>query len=336
MSRPEGTEIHDRIHKKPGSNRYHRPQLAGLLAERTALRPVVRKPNVAPATTERTIVPRKVHGMSRVWLETDRGIAGVGRFDPGHVLLAATLLGLGLLGAYSGDFASVWQRIPIADLPARTSVAYATAAMEIAIGIGLLFRRSVGIASRALVVFFLLWAVLLKLPAVVVVPWMEATWLGLAEITVMLAGAWVVSLRFNARKGLPVPRFLAGPQGVRNARILFALSLIPIGLSHFFYVDQTAALVPSWLPWRVGWAYLTGAGSLAASLAILTGICARPAAALETAMLAIVTVLVWMPGLAPAPNGLQFQVTGFLISAMIAAGAWNVASTYGRVAGHER
>jgi hypothetical protein len=49
---------------------------------------------------------------------------------------------------------------------------------------------------------------------------------------------------------------------------------------------------------------------------------------LEAAMLVTITVLVWTPGLTPAPNGLQIQTTGFLISATIAAGAWIVADSY--------
>jgi uncharacterized membrane protein len=268
--------------------------------------------------------------MTQIFREIDQGDAKARTFDLGHRLFAACILGLGLLGVFSGDFASVWQRIPIENLPAKTAIAYITAAVEIAIGIGLLARQSVAMAARALVVFLLLWAVLLKLPGVVVAPWMEATWLGLSEITILLAGAWIISLNFSGTDENRPFRFVAGATGVRNARILFALSLLPCGLAHFFYVDQTAALVPAWLPWHVGLAYLTGACDIGASIAILTGFSARLAAALVTAMLMIITLLVWTPGLTPASNGLQFQITGFLISAAIATAAWNVANSYRR------
>ena len=224
----------------------------------------------------------------------------------GSIVLAVSMIGLGIIGLMSGDFASVWQRIPIEHLPTRQFFAYACAIVELATGIGLLFARSRKMAAGVLAVFLALWAVLLKLPAVVAVPQMEATWLGLAEITVMLAGAWM----------------LFQPGTARYPRILLALSLFPIGLAHFCYPDQTVALVPSWLPWRIAWVYLTGAGSLAAGITLLSGICARLAAALEAAMLMIITLLVWTPGLTPASQGMQFQFTGFFISAAIASGAW--------------
>ena len=246
----------------------------------------------------------------------------------GAKVFAAAMIGLGVIGFASGDFASVWQRIPIDDLPARSFFAYACAAVEFAAGCGLLFGSTAAIASRVLAAFILLWAVLLKLPGVVVMPQMEATWLGLAEVTVMLAGIWIVCLAREGSDWLRLPRFIAGTKGLRSARVLFALFLLPIGLAHFFYLEQTAALVPAWLPWHDGWAWLTGAGNVAASIAILSGYLPRLAAALETAMLAVITVLVWTPGLAPAPNGLQFQLTGWVISLGIAAGAWIVADSY--------
>lgn len=247
----------------------------------------------------------------------------------GYKLLAAALIGLGIVGLISGDFASVWQQIPIAHLPFRPFFAYAVAVIEIATGIGLLFRRSAAIASRVLLVFLLLWAVLLKLPAVIVNPQIEATWLGFAEVTVMIAGAWVVLIAFTGnQKQPPLYGLFVNANGLRNARILFALSLLPIGLSHFFYPNETAAFVPRWLPLPVAWGYLTGAGDVLAGIAILLGYWPRLAATLEAVMLGIITVLVWTPGLTPAANGLQFQTIGFLISAAIAAGAWTVADSY--------
>jgi hypothetical protein len=57
---------------------------------------------------------------------------------------------------------------------------------------------------------------------------------------------------------------------------VFAAALPPIGLSHLLYADATAQLVPSWLPLRHGWAYVTGAGHVAAGVAIVLGIVPRP------------------------------------------------------------
>jgi hypothetical protein len=88
---------------------------------------------------------------------------------------------------------------------------------------------------------------------------------------VLLAGGWILFANLaRLRAGSPLA-FLASEHGIRAARILFAVSLIPIGLSHFVYVKETAELVPAWLPYRFGWAYLTGAGQIACGL----GVCSR-------------------------------------------------------------
>lgn len=242
-----------------------------------------------------------------------------------RVLFAATMIGLGILGLIYGDFAVQWQRIPIAQLPGRAALAYISAAVELLGGIGLLVAGTRLIAARALVIFVLLWAVLLKLPAVIVMPRMEATWLGLGEITVILAGSWVLFASQETRRFSA----LVGTRGIGYARWLFALSLPTIGLSHFIYLPQTLALVPAWLPFPVGWAYLTGAGNIAACLGILFGVWPRLAATLEAAMLSIITLLVWGPGLFTHAND-RMQWTAFVISAAMAGSAWVVAGSYRR------
>jgi uncharacterized membrane protein len=102
--------------------------------------------------------------------------------------------------------------------------------------------------------------------------------------------------------------------------------LLAFGLSHFFYTRETVALVPAWLPLRKGWAYLTGAGHLAAGLGVLLSIHPRLAATMEAAMLAIFTALVWIPAIV-ARSPTRFAWWEFAISWAITAGAWVVAES---------
>ena len=231
----------------------------------------------------------------------------------GHPLMALVMIGLGVIGLYTGDFASVWQRIPFDPLPGRLYFAYAVALIELLGGLGMLVRPTIQPASALLLAFCVVWLAT-KVPAIVAKPMMEAVWLGFGEVATILSGIWIVWTR--TRGG-----------SVRWPRILFAMALPMIGLSHFFYSNETAKFVPSYFPEPVFWAYLTGAGSLLTCLAVLSGVWARLATALETAMLVAITVFVWLPGLSPMPVNVG-EVTGFLISSAIAFGAWIVADSY--------
>jgi len=243
-----------------------------------------------------------------------------------QLFLALSMIALGVLGLIYGDVALVWQHLPIQHMPGARPIAYAFALIELATGIGLLLRSWAKPASTLLMVFMLVWVALLKLPAVVVVPSMEATWLGFGEIAVILAGAWVLfAFQLGDRGGLL--RYLAGRRGVRAARVLFALSLPMIGLSHFVYSEQTVALVPAWLPYPLGWAYVTGACSIATCLAVLFGALPQLASRLEATMLGIITAMVWVPAIVAAP-GDRTAWTALAISAAIACGAWVVADSY--------
>ncbi|MGO4700733.1 DoxX family membrane protein [Dyella sp. 2RAB6] len=241
---------------------------------------------------------------------------------PAYLVFAVVMAALGVIGLVYGDVALVWQRIPIEHLPGQQWLAYAFAVIELGTGLGLLIRSFAKPAAAVLFVYMALWAVLLKLPAVVAVPQMEATWLGFGEIAVILAGAWVIHA-WLADSGA----FLAGPKGIRNARVLFAISLPMIGLSHFFYSPQTVELVPGWLPSPLSWAYITGAGSIAACLGVLFGVFPRLAATLEAIMLGVITLLVWGPKLFAVPLD-RTALTALVISAAIAGGAWIVAESY--------
>ncbi len=242
--------------------------------------------------------------------------------QPALTLFAAGLIGLGILALIYGDFALVWQ--PVAPwVPGRTELAYLSGIVMLLGGIGLLFRATVAWSVRILFPYLILWA-LLKVPALIVAPKIEGVWLGFGELAVLLAGGWVLFAKLSDLPEASPLGLLTGERGVRIARVLFAVWLLPIGLSHFVYVKATIDLVPAWLPLRVGWAYLTGAGHIACGLAVLFSILPRLAAMAETAMISLFTILVWIPAIATAPST-RMPWTAFFISWIIAAAAWVVA-----------
>lgn len=246
--------------------------------------------------------------------------------QPALALFAIGMIGLGILGLIYGDFAMVWQPVD-KSVSGRTGLAYGSAILMLLTGAGLLFRKTGAWSVRILFPYLFLW-LLLKVPALVVAPQMEAVWLGFGEIAMLFAGGWIVFARLaRLRERSPLDYF-AGERGVRMARILFAVSLIPVGLSHLFYVKQTTDLVPAWLPFSTGWAYLTGVGQMACGVAILFSIYARLAAYAEAIMLSIFAFLVWGPAILAKPTE-RLPWTAFFITWSIAAAAWVIAQNIG-------
>jgi uncharacterized membrane protein len=246
--------------------------------------------------------------------------------SPGHGAFAAAMIGLGILGLVYGDFALVWQPVP-KGLPLREAAAYACAVLMLAGGVGLLWTRTAALASRVLLAYLLLWLILLRLPRLVMAPLVEVRWLGCGETAVMVAGGWALFACFADQWDRSKLKFATGDVGVRLARFVFGLAIIPCGLSHLVYTPETAELVPAWLPWHPGWAYLTGVAYIAAGIAVLFGVYARLAAMLTACMMTVFTLLIWMPGVVAAPRD-RFQWTALLISSALAAGACAVADSY--------
>src|SRR5204862_6268121 len=134
---------------------------------------------------------------------------------PSLALLATGLIGLGVLGLCVGDFAMVWQ--PVAPwFPARTTLAYTAGALMVACGSGLLFRVSSVWAVRVLFPYLIVWQ-LLKLPSLFAAPKLEAVYLGLGELAVLLAGGWTLFAQLGDVR-VPWLAWATGDRGVRIAR----------------------------------------------------------------------------------------------------------------------
>ena len=106
-----------------------------------------------------------------------------------------------------------------------------------------------------------------------------------------LVGAWILyaTLRWQSRGS---QLFIANERAVRAAQILFGLTCVFYGCSHFAYADYTAGMVPGWLPARLGFAYFTGLAHIVAGFGIILAILPRLAATLEAIMMSLFGLLV--------------------------------------------
>ena len=230
------------------------------------------------------------------------------------------VMALGTLGLAWGTFIT-GQTVP-KDFPDRVALAYAAAAFMLVAGAATEWRRTAAWGSAALTAYYALIVLILMNARVVFAHYAEfGTYENLAEQLAIAAGGLIVyaaSAKIDAALAARLTRM---------GQLAFAVCALVFGTAHFVYMNLTAPLVPKWLPpTQVFWAYATGVGHIAAGVAILTGVQARLAAILLTAMYASFTLLVHGPMLLADPSSHWIWSENALNLALIGV-AWVVADS---------
>lgn len=231
--------------------------------------------------------------------------------NPHAALYAFGAILLGAVGLYFHDFALQWQAVP-AGIPARTVLAHVSGVLLIIGGAAMLSRKGERGGALLLTVFYGLWVVAFHLPNAFASAGHIGAWNAPAEITFLTMG------------GLSL--FAAGAGPMRRtlnlvARFLAGTSAVVFGFAHFNYIEFTAGFIPAWIPWKVFWAWATGAGHLAAGLAFVSGIQARLAATLLAGMMGSFVVLLHIPRVFAHPE-VHAEWIMLAISSALTGSAW--------------
>jgi uncharacterized membrane protein len=240
----------------------------------------------------------------------------------GRIIFAVGCAALGALSIWFHDFAFIWQLVP-KGIVWHDALVDMTGTILLAGGIALFIPSTARLAALAIAGLLLVFVLLARVPNVVTHPLIEANWYGVGETLTFVAGGWTIFSMLPARGGDAFAKL----GNARAGQILFALALPALGLSHFFYVGQTAPLIPSYLPFHLPLAYLTGAAHIAAGIAILFGILPRLAATLEAIMVSLFTLLIWVPTTIAAPTSGD-NLTELFLSLAITGTAWAVAESF--------
>ena len=247
----------------------------------------------------------------------------------GRGLCAAAAAGVAVLSLTYRDFAPMWESVP-PWIPGRETWVHAWGLLLLAAGAGLCFARTAVPSALTIGAYQIAWAVA-STPQILSKPLGVDAWYGLFEALTSLAGTLILyaMLRWQSR-GSQMP--IAAERAARTAQVVFGLSCIFYGWSHFAYADYTASMVPTWLPRRLGFAYFTGFGHIAAGIGIISGILPRLAATLEAIMMSLFGLLVWMPSLFALPPPVwatppKNQWSEIVVNLLLAATAWIVAAS---------
>jgi uncharacterized membrane protein YphA (DoxX/SURF4 family) len=209
--------------------------------------------------------------------------------------------------------------------PDRTALAYAVAAFMLMAGAAVEWRRTAAWGAAALTAYYALIVVILMYGHVMLTHYAEfLTYEGVAIQLAIAAGGLIVYAA-NANIDAALAARLT-----RLGQLAFGVCALIFGGAHFVYMNLTAPLVPKWLPPAPEfWAYATGVGHIAAGVAILTGVQARLAAILLTAMFASFTPLVHVPMLLADPSS-HWIWSENAVNLALTGAAWVVADSLAR------
>jgi uncharacterized membrane protein len=249
----------------------------------------------------------------------------------GHILYAVGLMGVGVLSLGSGDFAHSWQPVPDWVIW-RAGLARFSGLLLLATGIMLLTRRAARNSGIIMGVYLALLMFALHLPRVILRVTDVGSWLGFCENLTLVCGGWLLALAVSCHEPVSRVKLWSNP---RVPQLLYAGACVLFGVSHFVYAEATAGMVPPWLPYRLGFACLTGAGHLTAGLAMLLGIVPALAATLEASMITSFVLLLHIPGVLFDPHS-RLQRTGLSVASALAGAAWLIAGSIRRPIWRER
>jgi uncharacterized membrane protein YphA (DoxX/SURF4 family) len=210
------------------------------------------------------------------------------------------------------------------NFPARTAWAHAAGVFLVVAAAALEWRRTAARGGAALTVYYAMFVVILMNGRLLLTDYaVFVTYENIAMQLAIAAGGLIIyaSARSNAALAAHLTRL---------GRMAFGVCALVFGAAHFVYINNTASLVPKWLPpTERFWGYATGVGFVAAGLAILTGLQARLAAILVTAMLASFGLLVNAPMLL-ADHSSHWNWAESAVNLAVTGAAWVVADSLAR------
>jgi uncharacterized membrane protein YphA (DoxX/SURF4 family) len=236
----------------------------------------------------------------------------------GRYLYAATIAVFGAVWLLSGGFVSIWQPLPDV-VPAPRGIAYLSGLAFLLSAAALLYPPTARYGAIAPILVFPLF-VWQWTTRIILLPAVAGTWSGTAEEVVPIVAAMLILPTDGGSKAAPSWLLM-------TCRILFGLCAVSFGIVHFEALQQTADMVPAWLPGSGSfWAKATGIAHAVGGLALILNFKPRWAAGLLAVMYLLFDLLIWLPKLVTAPAD-PIVWAGNAMTVILAASALVLAGT---------
>ncbi|MGA8740318.1 MAG: hypothetical protein WB561_03930 [Terracidiphilus sp.] len=229
----------------------------------------------------------------------------------------------GLAAIGSGICALIWRNFDaLGSVPHREILIYILAAIAILGGVAVQWPRTAGAGAIAVGAIYLTFA-LMAVPPIIAHPLVYNGFGNFFEQFSFVSGAVIL----YACSSSIAPARMDGR--ARFGYYSFAICVVSFALEQLFYLAATASLVPKWIPpGQMFWAWATTVAFGLAGIALLTGLMARLASRLTTAMILGFGLLVWLPRLFADPH--HFVNWSESVETLgIGASAWIVADYLG-------
>lgn len=238
------------------------------------------------------------------------------KYSPGRYAYGLAAIGAGICAWVWHDFSA------LGGVPHREILVYILVSIEILGGAAVAWPRTARAGAVALGAVYLTFA-LLGVPSIIKHPLVYNGYGNFFEQFSFVSGAMIV----YACSGPVAP--------ARTARLAqigyysFGICVVSFALEQLFYLSATVGFVPKWIPpGQMFWAIGTTVAFALAAIALLTGLMARLAARLTTAMIVGFGLLVWLPALIANPHSFANWAES-TETLGIAATAWIVADFLG-------
>jgi len=250
-------------------------------------------------------------------------------------LVAVACAALGILSLAHGEFAPLGQVIAAGNV-ARGVWLYGSACLLL-LASALCFLPTVLPSVLIIGAYEVAWAIL-STHQIRASPLSIGAWYGFCEAMsslvapTMLYVAYQLQASNDSRPRPSAERARTAARILAAARIVFGLTCVFYGVSHFVYADYTASMVPRWLPGSLALAYFTGMAHVAAGICLIVKLVPRLAAALEALMMSAFGLLVWVPSffMQPRPKWATppgNQWSELVVTLLLATSAWLLAAS---------
>jgi hypothetical protein len=208
---------------------------------------------------------------------------------PGRNLFGAAVFASGIIMLVWHDYHDYDQLRSVLNAADGPVFVYIAAIAQIVGGLAMQLRQTAKAGAAIVAVTYLAFA-LMCVPRILATPRVYDSWGNFFEPFSLATGAAIVY----------APKTLK-----RIGRILFGLCVASFALEQAFYLDNTAVLVPKWIPPNQHfWAIATTVAFALAAVALLTNRAALLAGRLLTIMIASFGIIVWLPILISNPHSL--------------------------------